>query len=38
MLKESGNLLTENIPITKDLLDFAKIWRLWFGDTKQRKV
>lgn len=23
MLKESGNLLTENIPITKDLLDFA---------------
>lgn len=24
MLKESGNLLTENIPITKDLLDFAK--------------
>ena len=23
-LKESGNLLTENIPITKDLLDFAK--------------
>ena len=24
MLKESGNLLTENIPITKELLDFAK--------------
>ena len=24
MLNESGNLLTENIPITKDLLDFAK--------------
>ena len=24
MLKESGNLLTENTPITKDLLDFAK--------------
>ena len=24
MLKESGNLLTENIPISKDLLDFAK--------------
>lgn len=24
MLKESGNLLTESIPITKDLLDFAK--------------
>ena len=23
-LKESGNLLTENIPITKELLDFAK--------------
>lgn len=23
MLKESGNLLTENIPITKELLDFA---------------
>ena len=23
MLKESGNLLTENIPISKDLLDFA---------------
>ena len=23
-LKESGNLLTENIPISKDLLDFAK--------------
>ena len=23
MLKESGNILTENIPITKDLLDFA---------------
>ena len=24
MLKESGNLLTENIPISKELLDFAK--------------
>ena len=24
MLNESGNLITENIPITKDLLDFAK--------------
>lgn len=24
MLNESGNLLTENIPISKDLLDFAK--------------
>ena len=24
MLKESGNLLTENIPITKELLNFAK--------------
>lgn len=24
MLKESGNLLTENIPITKELLDFSK--------------
>lgn len=24
MLKESGNLLTEDIPITKELLDFAK--------------
>lgn len=24
MLNESGNLLTENIPITKELLDFAK--------------
>lgn len=24
MLKESGNILTENIPITKELLDFAK--------------
>ena len=24
MLKESGNIITENIPITKDLLDFAK--------------
>nr|DAT32915.1 MAG TPA: endonuclease-like protein [Caudoviricetes sp.] len=24
MLKESGNLIEENIPITKDLLDFAK--------------
>ena len=25
MLKESGNLLEEGIPITKDLLDFAKV-------------
>ena len=25
MLKESGNLLTENIPITKELLDFALV-------------
>lgn len=24
MLKESGNLITENIPMTKELLDFAK--------------
>lgn len=24
MLKEQGNLITENIPITKELLDFAK--------------